>query len=139
MCRAEGLRAVIVPGVSTDDCLFSDLGIDPLRDGVQIYGATDFLAQRRVPDVSAGLVLRLTGCIGDPAYGTCHPSLVEVLVGRYGKKHEAILYEPARYAVCEPLIRRCQIGDLAAAAITAHMSLFVPSKEPRRLAGERSG
>jgi hypothetical protein len=139
MCRAEGLRAVVVPGVSTEDCLFSDLGIDPLRDGVQIYGATDFLAQCREPDVSAGLVLRLTGCIGDPALGACHPSLVEVLAGRYGKEHEAILYEPARYAVCEPLIRRYQIGDLGNAAITAHTSLFVPPKEPRRFAGERSG
>jgi hypothetical protein len=139
MCRAEGLRTVIVPGVSTDDCLFSDLGIDPLRDGVQIYKATDFLAQCREPDVSAGLVLRLMGCTRDPALGACHPSLVEVLAGRYGKEHEAILYEPARYAVCEPLIRRCQIEDLGNAAITAHTSLFVPQKEPCRLAGERSG
>ena len=147
MCRAEGLRAVIVPGVSTEDCLFSDLGIDPLRDGVQIYGATDFLANRRAPDVSAGLVLRLVGCIGDPAHGACHPSLVEVLAGQYGKEHEAILYEPARYAVCEPVIRRCRIGDLAEAALTAHTSLFVPPKEPRPgdpdvprpQAGEHSG
>jgi hypothetical protein len=146
-CRAEGLRAVIVPGVSTEDCLFSDLGIDPRRDGVQIYGATEFLTQLRVPVVSAGLVLRLAGCTGDPTFGACHPSLVEVLAGQYGREHEAILYEPARYAICEPLIRRCRIGDLAHAAVTAHTSLFVPPKEerpgdceaPRRRTGERSG
>jgi hypothetical protein len=130
MCRAEGLRAVIVPGVSTEDCLFSDLGIDLQRDGVQIYGATEFLAQRRVPDASAGLVLRLTGFTGDAANGSCHPSLVEILAGQYGTEHEAILYEPAQYAVCEPVIRRCTIGDLVHAAVTTHMSLFVPPRAP---------
>ena len=139
MCRAEGFRAVIVPAVSTDDCLFSDLAIDLLRDGIQIYGAIDFLVRRRVPDVSAGLLLRLTGCVGNPAYGARHPSLVEVLAGQYGKEHEAILYEPARYAVCEPLIQRCQIGNLTDATMAAYTSLFVPPKEPRCLASERSG
>ncbi len=147
MCRAQGLRTVIVPGISMEDCLFSDLGIDLGRDGVQIYGATEFLTQRRVPVVSAGLVLRLAGCTGDPAYGACDPSLVEVLAEQYGREYEAILYEPALYAVCEPLIRRCRIGDLARAAVTAHTSLFVPPKEPppsdceapRRRTGERCG
>jgi len=75
-------------------------------------------------------VLRLAGCVGDPAHGTCHPSLIEVLAGQYGKVHEAILYEPAPYAVCEPLIRRCRIGDLADVAVTAHTILFVPPNEP---------
>jgi len=147
MFRAEGHRAVIVPGVSTEDCLFSDLGVDPLHDGVQIYMATDFLLLRRVPDLSAGLVLRLAGCIGDSARGSCDPSLVEALAARYGTEHEAILYEPARYSVCDPLIRRCRIGHLAEAAVTAQTSLYIPPKEPRpadpevlrRLAGELSG
>ncbi len=147
ICRAEGHRAVIVPGISAEDCLFSDLGIDPLRDGVQIYKATNFLALRRVPDVSAGLLLRLAGCTADQAGAACHPSLVEVLAARYGTEHEAILYEPARYSICDPLIRRCRIGDLADAVVTDQMSLYVSAKEPRpadpevlhRLAEERSG
>jgi hypothetical protein len=129
--RAEGFRVAIVPCVSAEDCLFSDLGIDPLRDGVQIYAAADFLARHRTPDLSAGLVLRLAGCAGDSASGACPPQLAELLAERYGKEHEAILYEPARYAVCEPSIRRCPVGDLATVAAGAGASLFVPAKEPR--------
>ena len=125
MFRADGLRVVIVPGVSTEDCLFPDLAIDPLRDGVQIYAATGFLARGRVPDLNVGLVLRLAGCAEDLSHNA---SLIEVLAGQYGKEHEAILYEPARYAVCEPLIQRCRIGDLAGIAVSAYTSLYVPPK-----------
>jgi hypothetical protein len=126
--RAEGLHVVMVPGVSTEDCLFSDLGIDPLRDGVQIYWAADFLARRRVADPSAGLVLRLADYLGDPQTSAWNRSLAELLEAQYGKEHPAILYAPARYAVCQPLIRRCGIEDLAGNALTAYTSLYVHPK-----------
>jgi hypothetical protein len=147
MSRREGHRVVIVAGISADDCLFSDLGIDPMHHGVQIYMATDFLARSLMPDVSAGLLLRLAEDAGDPPRGACLPSLVETLAARYGAEHEAILHEPARYSVCNPWIRRCLIGDLANASVTSQTRLYVPPKKPRpvdpevlrRLMGEGSG
>ena len=145
--RGEGHRAVIVPGISIEDCLFSDLGIDPLHHGVQIYRTAEFLTRRRVPDVSAGLLLRLADGAGDSPRGSCLPSLIETLAVLYGTEHEAILYEPAHYSVCDPLILHCRIGDLAGAAVTPQTRLYVPPQEARppdpemlsRLAGERSG
>ena len=38
-----GLEAQMLPGVSAEDCLIADLGIDPSRYGCQSYEATQFL------------------------------------------------------------------------------------------------
>ena len=55
--RAEGLSALMLPGVSTDGCLFADLGINPGDSGVQSFEATDFLLYRRRFDPTSGLIL----------------------------------------------------------------------------------
>jgi len=41
--RELGLNAQMLPGVSAEDCLIADLGIDPSRFGCQSYEATQFL------------------------------------------------------------------------------------------------
>ena len=38
--RADGLRPRMLPGISAEDCLFADLGIDPGTCGCQSYDAT---------------------------------------------------------------------------------------------------
>ncbi len=132
--RAEGYRAVVAPGVSMEDCLFADLGLDP-RQGYQMYNAADFLTRRRRPDTSSGLILRFVGGLGErgpvaadtePAFGLA--PLVEALAPLYGPEHEVILYEPAVYAAIDPSIRHCGIGELAAAKATVMSSLYVPPK-----------
>jgi hypothetical protein len=134
-CRAEGYRAAMAPGVSVEDCLFADLGLDPMHAGCQIYESTDFLARRRQLDTSAGLILWFVGCLGDTVpddnagHFCCHSPLVEALVALYGAEHEVILYEPARYSVCDPIIQRYTIGQLGGASVTAMSSLIVPPKE----------
>jgi siroheme synthase len=45
--RAEGYAARMLPGISAEDCLFADLGIDPGTCGCQSFEATDFLLNRR--------------------------------------------------------------------------------------------
>src|SRR5205823_3853440 len=40
--RSEGYRARMLPGISAEDCLFADLGVDPAIGGCQSYEATDF-------------------------------------------------------------------------------------------------
>ena len=41
--RAEGFEAEMQPGISAKDCLFAELGVDPLTNGCQSFEATDFL------------------------------------------------------------------------------------------------
>src|ERR1700676_3415101 len=55
--RADGIEARMLPGVSAEDCLFADLGIDPAPTGCQSFEATDFLVYNRHIDPTAALVL----------------------------------------------------------------------------------
>ena len=121
MCHAENLPANVVPGVSPLDCLFSDLGVDPLSEGCQIFGAGHFIERRR-PDPSAALILSLSD-------DTDGPDLLEVLRTEYGAEHEAVIYEPARYAVLEPVIRRRQIGKIGEADLAGVSNLYIPPKD----------
>src|SRR3546814_4889838 len=55
--RAEGFEAHMEAGVSAEDCLYADLGIDPGEVGCQHYEASQFMFYRRRIDPSAYLVL----------------------------------------------------------------------------------
>ena len=53
------------PGISAEDCLYADLGIDPGSVGCQHYEASQFMFYRRRIDPSAYLVLWQVGIAGD--------------------------------------------------------------------------
>ena len=66
---SRGHRTVrLLPGISSLDCLWSDLGIDPAAAGCQIYHATDLVPQARRPDTAATLILLQISVIGQPAH-----------------------------------------------------------------------
>src|SRR3970282_2169154 len=48
----EGFPARMLPGVSAEDCLVADLGVNPGEIGSQSFEATDFLGYRRRFDSS---------------------------------------------------------------------------------------
>jgi hypothetical protein len=122
LCRAENLPSTVVPGVSALDCLFSDLGVDPLRHGCQIFAGEDFLEHQRRPDPLAALILSLSE-------DTAWAELLQLLQAQYDADHEAIIYEPARYAVLEPVIRRGAIGSIGARDLAGFSILYIPAKE----------
>jgi uncharacterized protein YabN with tetrapyrrole methylase and pyrophosphatase domain len=66
--RQEGYSAQMLPGISAEDCLFADLGIDPAEHGCQSFEATDFLIHRRKFDPTSHLVLWQAGAIGVKDY-----------------------------------------------------------------------
>jgi uncharacterized protein YabN with tetrapyrrole methylase and pyrophosphatase domain len=55
--RRGGFSARMLPGVSAEDCLVADLGMDPAKDGCQSFEATDFLVSRRRFDPTSALIL----------------------------------------------------------------------------------
>lgn len=55
--RQEGGDAVILPAISTLDCLFSDLAIDPGDKGLFCIDATELLVYRRAIDSRSHVVL----------------------------------------------------------------------------------
>ena len=119
--RVDGFAAAVVPGVSALDCLFADLGLGLLSSGCRIYGTEAFVERGR-PDLSSALVLYLSD--DSPL-----SELLALLRPAYGEEQKAVLYEPARYAVLEPVVRRCSIGDIGEADLAQVSILYIPAKD----------
>jgi uncharacterized protein YabN with tetrapyrrole methylase and pyrophosphatase domain len=130
--RAEGYSADLLPAVSAIDCLLADLDVDPGRDGLQLFEATDFLLRRRALDVSVPLVLWQISVIGETrTTETVNRKGLALLADRieelYGADHEVIIYEATPFSVGHPTIERSSVKELASAPIAGLSTLFVPS------------
>jgi uncharacterized protein YabN with tetrapyrrole methylase and pyrophosphatase domain len=133
--RAEGFEARMVPGISAEDCLFADLGVDPARSGCQSYEATDFLVSARRIDPTAALVLWQIGTVGSIEAATdAQPRglapLVERLLEHYPPEHEVTVYEASPYPGFDPLVQRMPLSEVAAEHVTAMSTLYVPPLGP---------
>ena len=129
--RDEGHRARMFPGISSLDCLFADLELDPAVSGCQIHHATDFVLRRTEPDTTALLVLLQIGVIGQPAHlerpdWSRLPVLVESLLAYYPPEHEVIAYEASPFPVVGPVIERVPLSALGEAKLSVGMTLVVP-------------
>jgi hypothetical protein len=137
--RAEGFAAAMCPGVSAEDCLFADLGIDPGVHGCQSFEATDFLIRRRRFDPHSSLLLWQVGLVGELHKRARYDVrrglavLVEELRAFYPPEHEVILYEAARVATAQPDIRRLALAALPVTRIQPIATLYVPPVGPARI------
>ena len=137
--RALGHDAQMLPGISAEDCLFADLGVDPARTGWQSFEATDFLVHRRPFDPCAGLALWQIGAIGNlglQAGGFARRGLVvlvDALCATYGRDHEVVVYEAASLPTCDPQIHRVPLAQLPDAPISTLSTLYVPPRGPAAL------
>ena len=122
--RAEKMLSAIVPGVSPLDCLFADLGIDPLRDGCQIFTAEHLTEHGRRIDPGTALIVSLS----DDAV---HADLLELLRRAYAAERQAVIYEPARYVILEPVIRHGAIGEIGEADLEGASYLYLPPNPPK--------
>jgi hypothetical protein len=134
--RAEGFSARMLPGISSEDCLFADLGVDPGIGGCQSYEATDFLVNRRVIDPTSSVVLWQIGVVGDATFKrvgydlSAMPLLVERLLAIYPATHPMYLYEAAVFPGCEPVIRQITAAELAYGPLSAGYTLYIPPAYP---------
>lgn len=135
--RREGFRAEMLPGISAEDCLFADLGVDPGKRGCQSFEATDFLIRRRKFDPTSVLILWQIAFIGNRGFyeeGGHLPGLrilTEVLQNYYAADSEAIVYEAAVYhPVCQPVIQRMPLSKLPEAKVTEISTLYMPPNPP---------
>lgn len=132
--REEGFAAEMLPGVSAEDCLFADLGVDPAASGWQSYEATRFLERRPAVEPRAALVLWQVGVVGSADH-TAEPvsprldGLVGALLTLYPSGHEVVVYEASSYPGIAPLVRRVPLDRLAS-AVTPASTLYVPPTEP---------
>ncbi|MEX0978378.1 MAG: SAM-dependent methyltransferase, partial [Pirellulales bacterium] len=131
--RKEGYIARMLPGISAEDCLFADLGVDPAVNGSQSFEATDFLLYDRAVDNSSQLILWQVGVVGDTTYrirgynlGPIFSLLVARLCQLYGAGHVAFVYEAAILPGLAPIIKQVALGNLTPAHVTAGSTLYVP-------------
>lgn len=130
--RAEGFPAHMEAGVSAEDCLYADLGIDPGRYGCQHYEASQVMFYRRRLDTSAYLVLWQAGIAGDRSFGrfsTPAPYrqvLVDLLARDYPLDHPCTIYEAATLPIQSPRRDVVALGELARADLTAQSTLVLP-------------
>jgi tetrapyrrole (corrin/porphyrin) methylase-like protein len=135
--RAEGFPAEMLAAVSAEDCLFADLGVDPINGGCRSYEATDFLVYARAADPASNLVLWQIGAIAELSYRPqrelWNPHgisvLTDVLLQTYPPDHEVVVYEAACFAPCAPKVVRVALRDLPNAGVTPLSTLFVPPCE----------
>jgi uncharacterized protein YabN with tetrapyrrole methylase and pyrophosphatase domain len=135
--RSEGYQARMLPGISSEDCLFADLGVDPAVGGCQSYEATDFLINAPFIDSSSQLILWQIGTLADWTFQTrkydtrAMPLLVQRLAHFYPLTHLITVYEAAMLPATPPMIAQIPLYSLSEFPITAAMTLYVPPARMR--------
>ncbi|MGA9333576.1 MAG: SAM-dependent methyltransferase [Rudaea sp.] len=132
IARKEGFVAHMEPGISAEDCLYADLGIDPGALGCQHYEASQLLYYKRRIDPGAYLVLWQVGAVGDRARARIATDnayrqlLVDRLARDYPLNHKVIIYRAATLPIHQPRAERIALGKLATARIEVPDTLVIP-------------
>lgn len=139
IARKEGHATAMLPGISSTDCLFADLRIDPSFQGCQILEATDYLLRDRPLVTSGHVVLLQVGSVGDAyfSYGGFKNSkravLFERLIDLYGPDHPCVHYVGATFPGTDAQITRRPLGAYRDPKVleTIHYacSFYIPPKE----------
>ena len=134
--KAEGYDAHMEPGISAEDCLIADLGIDPGMTGSQAFETSQFLFYKHTIDPSCMVLFWQIGIAGEHSFRTSLPDkcqlglevLTSILLKDYPADHEVILYEAASLPILPPRIERMPLADLPLCKPTAISTLVIPSK-----------
>jgi uncharacterized protein YabN with tetrapyrrole methylase and pyrophosphatase domain len=132
IARKEGYFAHMVPGISAEDCLYADLGIDPGAFGCQHYEASQLLYYKRRLDPSAYLVLWQVGAVGDLGRGgevknnAYRQILIERLAKDYPPNHKITIYRAATLPIDAPHIQHIALRKLADIKIEAADTVVIP-------------
>lgn len=132
VARSEGYAARMLSGVSAEDCIVSDLGLDP-SVGCHSYEATSFMVRPIPVFTSCMLILWQVGVIGDLKYTpkASAPSdgmqkLQQRLLQYYPQDHDAILYEASFSPAWKPRVDIIRIADLQDAPVNGISTLVIP-------------
>lgn len=132
IARKEGYFAHMEPGISAEDCLYADLGIDPGAFGCQHFEAGQLLYYKRRIDPSAYLVLWQVGAVGDRTRGgsasgnAYRQILLERLAKDYPLNHKLIIYRAPTLPIDTPRIEHTTLRKLAGAHIEVADTVVLP-------------
>lgn len=128
--RKNGHIAKILPGISAESCLYSDLSIDTGKCGRQSFEATDFILHERIFDPNSHLILLQPDVIGERGHDEAKDGkglflLRDYLLRYYPSDHEIIIYEAAQYPGISSKILSSIINDLPKLNLSPISTLYV--------------
>jgi len=130
VARKEGYDAHMEPGISAEDCLYADLGIDPGTVGCQHYEASQLLYFKRRIDPGAYLILWQAGLIASRSVEESSEAHLQILADRlaqdYPPRHRIIVYRAATLPIHAPRVERMTLRKLATARIEPPDTLVIP-------------
>lgn len=128
----ENLPASMEPGISAEDCLYADLGIDPGKTGCSHYETSQFMFYKRNVDTSAHLILWQVALAGDKSLakfstGSAYRQvLVDLLLEDYPSDHQVILYQAKGIAIDTMRADTIALTELVDAELLMHTTLVIP-------------
>ncbi|QBY03590.1 hypothetical protein E2K93_03995 [Thalassotalea sp. HSM 43] len=129
--KDEGFQAKMLPGISAEDCLIADCGIDPGRTGSASFEASQFIRYHKQIDTSAYLFLWQVSVVGDTRltkFATdkeYRALLIEVLQRNYPDDHPIIIYQAATIATEQPRIEHMPLHHLLDVKLHPESTLVV--------------
>ncbi len=133
--RKEGYKAHMEAGVSAEDCLYADLGIDPGKYGCTHLEATQFMFRNKTFDPTSYLILWQVGIAGDKSLtkfstpAKYRQVLVDLLLKTYSKDFEIILYECAVLPIEKTVIKKIKLIELVHAELSLKTTVVFPPYE----------
>ena len=137
LARREGYEAEMLPGISAEDCLFADLGVDPSIPGLQTYEATDLLLRKRPINNEINAIIWQVGCVGDVGFkfhGYTNEKfniLLDYLEQYYPPDQEIVNYVASMFTMTKSRIERHKLSDYRdptiAKQVTGISTFFIPA------------
>jgi uncharacterized protein YabN with tetrapyrrole methylase and pyrophosphatase domain len=136
------LRVEALPGISSLDTLFVDLGFDAATDGLQMYETTDLLLRRRPIQNDVPCILWQVDAIARPTYETDRRSadqfspLQNYLLEFYPAEHPITLVLSKTFPLQESIVETYRLGTLATDLERGPQSgnLYIPPVRHREIA-----
>jgi uncharacterized protein YabN with tetrapyrrole methylase and pyrophosphatase domain len=135
----RGLSVETLPGISSMDCLYADIGLDPSKNGIQMFEATDLLLREFDLNPHVPLMLWQVGSLETELYSVYESSperftgLKQYLQRFYPDDHTVSLLMTATYPIGESEridFELREFESLHDQVKHAH-TLYVPPKEEK--------
>ncbi|MCZ4806720.1 SAM-dependent methyltransferase [Legionella pneumophila] len=136
--KKDGGEAIILPAVSAQDCLFSDLEIDPGDQGCFSIEATELVLFERFIDVHAHLILWQVANFGrtDGKKANNLSILKDYLSDYYPADYSICLYEAPSLPTCSPRIEWIQLCHMDQSVISSITTVYIPPIENKAISNK---
>jgi tetrapyrrole methylase family protein/MazG family protein len=130
MAKKNGIGVISCSSISSLDCLFSDLYIDPAENGMQIFTADQFINENISPIKNSYLVILQSGFINfDEHVHLSKNSNIDLLINKisdiYSSECEVVIYESSIYSNIASRIEIKKISNINASDISPITTLVI--------------